>query len=270
MSYRQSAAKPIHGYEHRYTITEDGVVCDILENRQLRKDTSSRFTLVGTNLKTYKIPISKLLSTTFADKYSLDRFVRVHSEPGYLIDKRGNLYNIKRKMFIKQTMKNGYLRYGKASGERLVHRMIAKQFIPNPNNFKTVNHIDGNKLNNDISNLEWLTNEDNIKHSWETGLKKPCFLKAIEFIDSNAKSFVVIGLERAGNVFGIHAPTMLHHIKKWGNTGKRITVGALKGYIVNTVNGRFIDYSYNGSTGKSLEMVDTLNGEDIVKPHAKT
>lgn len=51
-----------------------------------------------------------------------------------------------------------------------IHRLIALAFIPNPNNLPQVNHIDGNKLNNSIENLEWVTSQENVVHSYETGL----------------------------------------------------------------------------------------------------
>lgn len=50
--------------------------------------------------------------------------------------------------------------------------MVAKAFIPNPNNLPQVNHKDGNKLNNSISNLEWVTNSDNTQHGYNNGLYK--------------------------------------------------------------------------------------------------
>lgn len=49
-----------------------------------------------------------------------------------------------------------------------VHRLVALAFIPNPNNLPEVNHKDGNKLNNNIDNLEWVSKSDNIKHSFNT------------------------------------------------------------------------------------------------------
>jgi hypothetical protein len=52
-----------------------------------------------------------------------------------------------------------------------LHRCIAMAFIPNPENKKEVNHIDGNKQNNDISNLEWNTPLENSTHAWNMGLK---------------------------------------------------------------------------------------------------
>jgi len=53
-----------------------------------------------------------------------------------------------------------------------VHRLVANQFIPNPNGYDQVNHIDGNKANNAASNLEWCNNSLNQIHANATGLRK--------------------------------------------------------------------------------------------------
>lgn len=52
----------------------------------------------------------------------------------------------------------------------LVHQIVAIAFIPNPQNKKTINHKDGNKLNNKVENLEWATYSENILHAFRTGL----------------------------------------------------------------------------------------------------
>lgn len=77
---------------------------------------------------------------------------------------------------VKRVWKNqdGYLTV-RISGKNItVHRYVWKFFNGEIKNKLTVNHKDGNKLNNDISNLELMTFSENAKHSWANGLARPC------------------------------------------------------------------------------------------------
>ena len=67
---------------------------------------------------------------------------------------------------------------GKNKKYQNIHRLVALAFIPNPNNKPCVNHIDGDKQNNCVSNLEWNNWDENIKHAWETGLTNKIYGKS--------------------------------------------------------------------------------------------
>jgi hypothetical protein len=83
---------------------------------------------------------------------------------------------------------NGYIYFKLDNKIRISqHRLLALYFIPNLENKKHVNHIDGNKLNNDLSNLEWATPKENSNHAWRIGLQKKSDYRLRCVIKSNSK-----------------------------------------------------------------------------------
>lgn len=99
----------------------------------------------------------------------------------YQISNMGKVKSLSRKMnkyttrLLKLTKdKKGYTicsLYNKGLKTHKVHRLVAKAFIPNPNNYPMINHIDGNKQNNNLNNLEWCDNSYNQLHAIRNGLK---------------------------------------------------------------------------------------------------
>lgn len=118
--------------------------------------------------------------------------VYIHpSYPQYGIDEFGNIFSFNNNRLLKpEITSKGYLRIGirDAYGQRKnirIHRLVGWVFVPLPEEFNgnydiaTIDHIDGNKLNNHHTNLEWVTREENTSRAWENGymdhMKKPCF-----------------------------------------------------------------------------------------------
>lgn len=104
------------------------------------------------------------------DVFGWEAAVPIKDFPNYSIDKMGNVYNLAHKMIKPSVSNNGYLRVSlnneKVKHKRFfVHRLVAEAFIPNPDNKSQVNHIDYNRSNNSVSNLEWCTPLENLQHS---------------------------------------------------------------------------------------------------------
>lgn len=94
----------------------------------------------------------------------------------YKIDINGNVFSVKRKKYLKPWKDSrGYLLvyiYKNRNGTLCrVSRLVALTYLSNPNNYPQINHIDGIKTNNNISNLEWCSSFQNLKHAFRMGLK---------------------------------------------------------------------------------------------------
>lgn len=103
----------------------------------------------------------------------------------YEVDEEGNVYSIRttcsrrRKVLKAYSNGCGYLKVNLYDQEgnckkKYIHRIVAEAFLPNPLHLKEVNHIDCNKRNNSVSNLEWCDRKSNLQHSYEHGRKRTC------------------------------------------------------------------------------------------------
>lgn len=105
----------------------------------------------------------------FKKYYEVSNLGRVKSLPRKMIMKNGRIKNVKERIKAHYIMNNGYhsvsLSENGTSKSYLIHRLVAEAFIPNPLNLPEVNHKDGNKNDNNVSNLEWCTHSYNQKHA---------------------------------------------------------------------------------------------------------
>lgn len=147
--------------------------------------------------------------------YQVSNLGRVKSLDMKLTYKRhnGNTFRTRKgKILSTAKMRNGYLRVEMSKNANhklnLVHRLVAQAFIPNPNNYEQVNHKDGNKENNNVSNLEWCSCEDNMKHAWENKLYKGRKVaqykdgKLIAIYDNVVKATRTLGYKNVGQNIG--------------------------------------------------------------------
>jgi hypothetical protein len=100
--------------------------------------------------------------------------VTVENYEQYEVSNLGNVRNAKGKILSHEKDRKGYHRvdlFFKNKRKHLkVHRLVALAFMPNPNNYDQVNHLDGIKSNNALYNLEWTNNKNNMIHAYNNGL----------------------------------------------------------------------------------------------------
>lgn len=132
----------------------------------------------------------------------------------YEITRNGEIISKKRngKMVKPQPNGKGYLRVHIAGKMYFVHRLVAEKYIPNPDNKPQVNHKDGNKLNNNVDNLEWVSNQENRDHAVKSGLQisgEKCpwaklTLEQVKFIKEHAE----LNSRKLAEVFGVSSETI--------------------------------------------------------------
>lgn len=140
-----------------------------------------------------------------------------------------NWRGTKNRILKQNTDRGGYLwvrlSKNKKSYFKLIHRLVANTFIPNPENKKTVNHKNGDKLDNRTKNLEWLTQSENNFHAYENGLQSPGKLVKNQIGEKNLQAKLT-------------NKQVLEIRKKW-KTGKYLQkeIGNEYGVSISTING---------------------------------
>lgn len=149
--------------------------------------------------------------------------------PKFEVSNLGRIRNVETGRVLKQWVnKNGYCQINVSLGGRgntkifKMHKAVAETFISNPDGKPMVNHIDCDKTNNHVSNLEWATNGENIKHAWDNGLMvsgaskhlRKLSEEQVEYIRNNYipkdKNF---GSRALAKKFGLHHTTILSLLK---------------------------------------------------------
>lgn len=143
----------------------------------------------------------------------------------YTITRDGKVINKKTGRIVKpQKNGRGYYRVSIGKKMQFVHRLVATNYIPNPENKPYVNHKDGNKTNNCVENLEWVTGKENSAHALEKGLlkteQKHPFAKLTREQVAFIKSHDEISNRAFGRLFGVSGGT-ISAIRK-GKTWKTV------------------------------------------------
>ena len=202
---------------------------------------------------------------TREDKYTRD--VKGY-EGRYKVNALGEVFSVKRNIKLSETIDcNGYVKFclykdGKRHQVKL-HRIVAEAFIPNPLNKREVNHIDGDKKNNAVWNLEWVTSSENRKHGMTQG-----------FVTFNSRKILC---KETGRIFerpSLAAEWVKETYPDRINGTMRVAAhnigSACKGRTPKAYGFTWIYHEGSttiptGSRGKRPEMGDPSNeGEDIV------
>lgn len=201
----------------------------------------------------------------------------------YYITEDGKCYNNKTGKYLKgqENYKNHYFSYNitmpDGSKKRLyAHRLVAQAYIPNPNNKKQINHIDGNVLNNCVDNLEWVTQSENQQHALKTELRK--FNHVFCFNKDKVLVAEYLNISEASKAAGISQSIISQELNKdiktlsggfyWskdrilGETKNYSNLGKAKSVNQYDLNGKFImNYPSTGIAAKAIKGQPSHIGE---------
>jgi len=162
---------PLKGFDGKYMIDRSGNVYG--KNKEIplksfkKGSGDSEHIVLTVDGKSTHFTIHDLLELQYGSDFMSDWDLLLGYETLYKINKNGDVFScIYNKIMTPQLSRDGYLKLVLISGENTrktsIHRLLAIQYIPNPDELPEVDHIDRNKTNNALSNLRWVTHSENM------------------------------------------------------------------------------------------------------------
>jgi hypothetical protein len=138
-----------------------------------------------------------------------------------------------------------------------IHRLLAEHFIPNPENKPCVNHKDGNKLNNNLDNLEWATISENIKHAYANKLERNWWTKELGIVCINLIENYKYNFADVAKLFNLPSRTYVFHF--WNKGYKTFNLKHGNSFIPKHSNKLEIPYEYKEYILKLIKDNTVLN-----------
>lgn len=167
------------GFENDYIITEQGQIIDTANQSQLQLGKKQRYSLKLKDGTTVKRSLKSIYRSAFGREYAEDTIEDLPTEVWKPIDEKGKYYisslgrvksyqGLKARILKPYKNQSGYYRVDICLENRqtfLVHQLVARAFVvnDNPESKDTVDHINGNKTDNSVDNLRWLSRADNVR-----------------------------------------------------------------------------------------------------------